>query len=708
MANVKITELTAYTNPASTDVVPIVDLVNDQTKKVTIADLLENAGAGSASAAAFAFDGDGDTGMYRSAENTLAFATGGTGRLFIDSNGNVGIGVSSITNVANRSQLVIGGTDGGLIDLSHGSTAAEGRIFVNDGELALLAAESDGEIKFQTGGSNERFRIDSSGRLLAGTSSARTDLILGTRGGRVQIEAASSTAADAIDNSSLCLTMGTSGSAESGGSANIFFTRTKSDSLGGVTSVANNDILGGLYFQGTDGTDAVSAALIKAEVDGTPGANDMPGRIVLATTADGASSPTTRMTITSSGQIQVSNSGTAAAPAVSVGTTDNGIYSPGTDQVAISTGGSGRLFVDASGNVKIGGTSSVDTDGLSIETTQTAGGLNIISPNNGRGDIFFGDADDKNVGQIRYSHVNDSFTIRTNASDRFVIDSSGRLLVGTSSTSSNAGVVIQGASGGSDGILKLASDNATPADGEALGNLTFSASNHSSSARIITRRDGGTWTAGSSEPTRLEFSTTADGASSPTERIRITSEGYVFVDNSSMPLQNSINTTNTGLKVVSTTNTTDSKIECFSTVTATRYGIVFSNPNGIVGSISTNGSATAYNTSSDHRLKENVVDINDGITRVKQLAPKRFNFIADADTTVDGFLAHEAQAVVPEAVTGTKDEVDDDGNAVMQNIDQSKLVPLLTAALQEAVAKIETLETSNADLLARVSALEAS
>ena len=87
------------------------------------------------------------------------------------------------------------------------------------------------------------------------------------------------------------------------------------------------------------------------------------------------------------------------------------------------------------------------------------------------------------------------------------------------------------------------------------------------------------------------------------------------------------------------------------------------------------------------------------IDRVKALAPKRFNFIEDADTTLDGFLAHEAQTVVPEAVTGTKDEVDDDGNAVMQGIDQSKLVPLLTGALQEAIAKIEVLE-------ARVTALE--
>ena len=119
-----------------------------------------------------------------------------------------------------------------------------------------------------------------------------------------------------------------------------------------------------------------------------------------------------------------------------------------------------------------------------------------------------------------------------------------------------------------------------------------------------------------------------------------------------------------------------------------------------VGSISVTASATAYNESSDHRLKENIVDIADGITRVKQLQPRRFNFIVDAETTVDGFIAHEAQAVVPEAVTGTHNEVDENGDPVMQGIDKSKFVPLLTAALQEAIAKIETLET-------KVAALEA-
>jgi len=183
--------------------------------------------------------------------------------------------------------------------------------------------------------------------------------------------------------------------------------------------------------------------------------------------------------------------------------------------------------------------------------------------------------------------------------------------------------------------------------------------------------------------------------------------------------------------------------------TSTTTHMTFRNSNGNVGSIQVSASSTAFNTSSDYRLKENVADMTGAIDRVKALAPKRFNFTADADTTVDGFLAHEAQTVVPEAVTGTKDETREVTNAVlssdgrligedvteakwtagklateedgktipaiypsdstwsakhtepvMQGIDQAKLVPLLTGALQEAIAEIETLKT-------KVAALEA-
>ena len=135
--------------------------------------------------------------------------------------------------------------------------------------------------------------------------------------------------------------------------------------------------------------------------------------------------------------------------------------------------------------------------------------------------------------------------------------------------------------------------------------------------------------------------------------------------------------------------------------TATRYAVLFENNNGAatVGSISTNSSSTAYNTSSDYRLKEDWQPMTGASERVKALKPVNFAWKVDG-SRVDGFLAHEAQAVVPEAVTGEKDAVDADGNPEYQGIDQSKLVPLLTAALQEALAEIETLK-------ARVSALEA-
>jgi hypothetical protein len=128
-------------------------------------------------------------------------------------------------------------------------------------------------------------------------------------------------------------------------------------------------------------------------------------------------------------------------------------------------------------------------------------------------------------------------------------------------------------------------------------------------------------------------------------------------------------------------------------VTSSLQVVQFRNPNGKIGTIVMNGSNTAYNTSSDYRLKENVDYTWDATTRLKQLKPARFNFIADdTNTLVDGFLAHEVQSVVPEAITGTKDEVDDNGDAVMQGIDQSKIVPLLVKTIQELEARITALE----------------
>ena len=134
-----------------------------------------------------------------------------------------------------------------------------------------------------------------------------------------------------------------------------------------------------------------------------------------------------------------------------------------------------------------------------------------------------------------------------------------------------------------------------------------------------------------------------------------------------------------------------------SASTASQPVAFWRNPNGIVGSINTSGTSTSYATSSDYRLKENVAPMSGSIDRLKQLKPSTWTWIHGGNG--EGFLAHEAQEVVPESVTGTKDEVNDEGNPVYQGIDQSKLVPLLTAALQEAITKIENLET-------RIQALE--
>ena len=219
------------------------------------------------------------------------------------------------------------------------------------------------------------------------------------------------------------------------------------------------------------------------------------------------------------------------------------------------------------------------------------------------------------------------------------------------------------------------------------------------------------------------------------ERMRIDASGNVLVGQTSF--DNITDGTGTGVALqgggngtVWATRTNDAQA-LFTRLGTNGDMVVLRKGSTGVGSISTNGSSTSYNTSSDYRLKENVVDLTGASARVNQLDVRRFNFIADdTNTLVDGFLAHEVATVVPEAVTGTHDGMmdeeyevtpaveatyDDDGNeltaaveAVMgtrsvpdyQGIDQSKLVPLLTAALQEALTEIASLKT-------RVEALEA-
>lgn len=195
-----------------------------------------------------------------------------------------------------------------------------------------------------------------------------------------------------------------------------------------------------------------------------------------------------------------------------------------------------------------------------------------------------------------------------------------------------------------------------------------------------------------------------------TERLRIQSDGRIAKGTTSAiqgeDISHQYNSNNgPGLMM----NSTD-------TQGTTHTQVIFRRNGANVGSIQTNGASTSYNTSSDYRLKEAVTPLTNATDRLKQLNPVRFNFIVDPDTTVDGFLAHEAQAVVPESVSGSKDAMceeqyevtpavlDDDGNEVTpaemgtrtvpdyQGIDQSKLVPLLVATIQELEARIAALE----------------
>ena len=117
------------------------------------------------------------------------------------------------------------------------------------------------------------------------------------------------------------------------------------------------------------------------------------------------------------------------------------------------------------------------------------------------------------------------------------------------------------------------------------------------------------------------------------------------------------------------------------------------------GHIYSSGGSTTYGTGSDYRLKDNVVEMKGAINDLKKLRPVTFNFKESPDVPQQGFIAHEAQEVVPHAVAGEKDaEIDEEHQIGYQSMEYGKVTPLLTAALQEALAKIETLETKVAAL----------
>jgi len=197
----------------------------------------------------------------------------------------------------------------------------------------------------------------------------------------------------------------------------------------------------------------------------------------------------------------------------------------------------------------------------------------------------------------------------------------------------------------------------------------------------------------------LSFGTVSGGvsgisSSADATALTIDSSERLFVNNQLTVGDSSV--LSLGIIGVKFNGTSNNGIVCETTRDATGSTFIRFNDSdsNAIGSISQDGaSSTAFSTSSDYRLKENVNYSFDATTRLNQLKPCRFNFIADGPSrVVDGFLAHEVSGIVPEAILGEKDAVNDDGSIKPQGIDQSKLVPLLVKAVQELAARVATLE----------------
>jgi hypothetical protein len=553
--------------------------------------------------------------------------------------------------------------------------------------VAYLAASHQWRI-----GNDEKARIDSSGRLLVGTASNTASNTATFQGN----------SAAATGGSIIQLRRG-----EANPGAFDLGTIQFADSAGGI------------------------AATILGSGDGTWGSNDYPGRLVFSTTADGASSPTERLRITSAGLVGIGTSSPVTGAQLTVAGSSLAVTGQNTahsaNSIRIGEEGSGAAQIrcygpDASTNgsltFKMSRSDGLNSLDVVIDSSGRLG-VGTTSPRNTldvNGGVILASGSNLSWGNVYGAGiptiVGSSGTLQfypngSTSGESARIDSSGRLLVGTSSDSTTSLIQVETTANANRGIslthninsaagsyLQFAktrgSGNAIVSANDVLGSIIFGGADGTNvikGAQVLAEVDG---TPGSNDmPGRLVFSTTADGASSPTERMRITSGGdFYFNTTVTTKTTAGFRIENGGLPNVSR-GTDGTFMQFYHTGSGSLIGNI----------VNVSGTATAYNTTSDYRLKENIAPLVGAINRINNLQVRRFNFIANPDHIVDGFIAHEAQAVVPECVTGEKDAVDGDGNPVYQGIDQSKLVPLLTAALQEAIAEIASLKD-------RVAALE--
>jgi hypothetical protein len=420
---------------------------------------------------------------------SVSIVSAATTALLVDGNARVTgiltVGTSSITLDGANNQILVGTgvtiSSSGVIgssELPAGSVGSPSLFFTGDANTGIYSPGAD-QVAVATNGA-QRITVDASGRLLVGTSSARNNLNDSTIETKIQIEGAG-------DNDSAALTIisnsGTTNSDKRTGL--LVLGRTRGTAVGSNTPVVQDDAVGMIEFKGNDGTSFTTAATIKAQVDGSIGTDDMPGRLVFSTTADGAALPTERMRINNSGNV--------------------GINETSPDR---------RLHVRADGvyALKVGGQSGAE---FYLELGQPTASA---SP------------------AINYTGPTASLRFLNNGVDVARFDSSGRLLVGTSSAAAtyvSLGLQGNGSVATNQATLAMARGSNPSGDTQELGRIEFFNNNSNSGGAIIALSDGA-WTSGSSHPTRLEFSTTADGASSPTERMRITSAGFMGLGTSSV------------------------------------------------------------------------------------------------------------------------------------------------------------------------------
>jgi hypothetical protein len=350
--------------------------------------------------------------------------------------------------------------------------------------------------------------------------------------------------------------------------------------------------------------------------------------------------------------------GTAAAPAiVPTGDTNTGIFFPAADTIAFAEGGAEAVRINSSGQVGIGTTSP--------SARLTAKAIGNAYANSAALSLVGTDNQTSYITPVGGS----LFVSNDGSTDQLVLSSSGNLGVGTASpayplaVSSAASTQIQIKAGNANASSLLLGDT----DSAAIGRIQY---DHGTDSMAL-------WT-------------------NSAERLRINSSGNLLVGTTSA---NPSGASSDGRVVINTANGGQSALTCYNLGTGATNIISLENGNGQVGRIQISGSATSYLTSSDYRLKENVQPMTGALARVASLKPCTFKWKIDG-TDGQGFVAHELKEVCPDAVGGEKDAVNAQGGIEPQGVDQSKIVPLLTAALKEAIAKIETLE-------AKVTALEA-